>query len=129
MEVQSLIEKTMPAGGRCDLDEYLHGDDDLPVCMDLDNDSWETDLLDQLGQDEKEADEEEDEGEDEMDIEPPPPKILNYKEAVQALEDVQHFLESRGYIEEALHIGSEVDTMTILKLKSSKQTILHDYWV
>ena len=79
MEVQSLIEKTMPAGGRCDLDEYLHGDDDLPVCMDLDNDSWETDLLDQLGQDEEEADKEEDEGEDEMDIEPPPSKILNYK--------------------------------------------------
>ena len=59
----------------------------------------------------------------------PASEILNYKEAVQSLEDVQHFLESRGYIEEALHIGSEVDTMTILKLKSSKQTILHDYWV
>ena len=92
IEVQSLIEKTMPAGGRCDLDEYLQGDDDLPVCMDLDNDSWETDFLDHLGQDEEEADEEEDEGENEMDIELPPPKIQNYKEAVQALEDVQHFL-------------------------------------
>ena len=71
-----LIEKTMPVGGRRDLDEYLHGDDNLPVCMDLDNDSWETDFFDQLGQDEEEADEEEVEGEDEMDIEPPPPKIL-----------------------------------------------------
>ena len=65
MEVQSLIEKTMPAGGRCDLDEYSHGDDGLPVCMDLDNDSWETDFLDQLGQDKEDADKEEDEGEDE----------------------------------------------------------------
>ncbi len=36
----------MPTGGRCDVDEYLQGDDDLPVCMD----SWETDFLDQLGQ-------------------------------------------------------------------------------
>jgi hypothetical protein len=39
MEVQGLIEKTMPTGGRCDVDEYLQGDDDLPVCMDFGNDS------------------------------------------------------------------------------------------
>ncbi len=110
------------------MDEYLQGDDDLPVCMDLDNDSWEADFLDQLGEDEKEvADEEEDKEEDEMD--PPPPKIQNFKEAVQSLEDVQQFLEDVGYIEEALEIGSAVDTMTILKIKSSKQTIatLHGY--
>ena len=39
MEVQSLIEKTMPTDGRCNVDEYLNGDDDLPVCMELDSDS------------------------------------------------------------------------------------------
>ena len=44
-----------------------------------------------------------------------------------ALEDVQQFLESRGYIEEALGIGSNIDTMAFLKLKSSKQTTLRDY--
>ncbi len=121
MEVQSLIEKTMPTGGRCDVDEYLQGDDDLPVCMDLNNDSWEADFLDQLGEDEQEvANEEEDKEEDEMDIEPPPPKIQNFKEAVQSLEDVQQFLEGLGYIEEALEIGSAVDTMTIFKNKVFK---------
>ena len=62
---------------------------------------------------------------DEMDIEPPPPpKLKNFKEAVESLEDVQQFLESRGYIEEALGIGSAIDTMTVLKLKSVKQTSL-----
>ena len=128
MEVQSLIEKTMPTDGRCNLDEYLSGDDNLPVCMEFDSDSWEADFLKQLRQEEQEvADEEEDEGEDELDVEPPPPKLQNYKEAVQSLEDVQKFLESRGYIEEALRIGSAVDTMTVLQLKSSKQTTLHDY--
>ena len=87
--------------------------------------SWEADFLKQLGQEEQEvADEEEDEGEDEMDVEP---KLQNFKEAVQSLEDGQQFLESRGYIEEALRIGSAIDTMTVLKLKSSKQTTLHDY--
>ena len=110
------------------MDEYLSGDDNLPVCMELDSDSWEADFLKQLRQEEQEvADEEEDEGEDELDVEPPPPKLQNFKEAVQSLEDVQKFLESRGYIEEALRIGSAVDTMTVLQLKSSKQTTLHDY--
>ena len=37
---------------------------------------------------------------------------------------VQQFLEG---IKEALRIGSAVDTMTILKMKSSKQTALHSY--
>ena len=42
-----------------------------------------------------------------------------------SLEDVQQFLESRGYnIEEALDVGSTIDKMTVLKLKSSKQTTL-----
>ena len=44
MEVQSPIEKTMSTGGRCNVDEYLatcmQGDDNLPVCIDLDKDSW-----------------------------------------------------------------------------------------
>ena len=47
-------------------------------------------------------------------------KLPNFKEAVQSLEDVQQFLESRGYIE-ALRIGSAIDTMTVLKLKSSNR--------
>ena len=34
--------------GRCNVDEYLN--DDLPVCMELGNDSWEADFLKQLGQ-------------------------------------------------------------------------------
>ena len=57
-----------------------------------------------------------------MGMEPPPPKPLIYKEAVQSLEDVQPFLESRGYIE-ALRIDSMIDIMTALKLKSSKQPL------
>ena len=125
MEVQSLIEKIMPTDGRCNVDEYLN--DDLPVCMELDNDSWEADFLKQLGQEEQEVADEEEDGEDEMDAQPPPPKLHNFKEAVQSLEDVQQFLESRGYIEEALRISSSIDTMTVLKLKFSKQTTLHDY--
>ena len=47
------------------------------------------DLLKQLGQKEQEvADDEEDERDDDMDIKPPPPKLKNFKEAVESLKDV-----------------------------------------
>ena len=126
MEMQSIIEKTMAADRRCNVDEYLNCDNDLPSCMQLNNATWEADFLKQLGQEEQEEiDDEEDEGEENMDVEPP---RQNFKEAVESLEDVQQFLESRGYnIEEALDVGSTIDKMTVLKLKSSKQTTLLKY--
>ena len=95
--------------------------DDLPVCMELDNDSWEADFFKQLGQEKQKVADEKEDREDEMDSQPLSPKLPTFKEAVQSLENVQQFLESRGYIE-ALRIGSAIDTMTVLKLKSSKQT-------
>ena len=129
MEVQSLIEKTMPTDGSCAVEEYLNGDNDLSVCRELDSDKWEADFLEGLGQEEEEevGDEEEDEREEEMDVEPPPPKLKSFREAIECLEDVQQFLESKGCIEHSLGIGSTIDTMTALKVKSLQQTSLHDY--
>ena len=123
-EVQGLIEQTMPADGHCHVDEYLN--DDLPVCMETDNASWEVDFLQQLGQEEQQISDDEPGNEDDIDL--PAPKLRNFKEAIQSLDDVQQFLESKGYIEEALKIGSAVDTLTILKLKSSQQATLHNYF-
>ena len=40
---------------KCTVDEYLNGDDDLPVCLCLDNDSWEGNFLAQLRQKEQEV--------------------------------------------------------------------------
>ena len=42
-----------------------------------------------------------------LNILPPSPKIKNFKEAVQALEDVQLFLESLGFMDSA-HANSLV---------------------
>ena len=40
--------------------------------------------------------------------------IIDFKTSRrQFLEDVQQFLESRGYIEEALDVGSTIDKMTV----------------
>lgn len=120
MEVQSLIEMIMPTDGRYNVDKYLN--DDLPVCMELGNDSWEADFLKQLGREEQEvADDEEDE--DELDAQPPPLKPQNFKEAVQSLEDVQQFLESRRSFKNRFSNGYH----DYLETKSSKQTTLHDY--
>ena len=41
------------------------------------------------------------ESEDEAEIEPPHPKLKNLGEAVRNLEDIQEFLDSKGYISEA----------------------------
>ena len=128
MEMQSMINKTVLPGGTCDVNEYLQGDDELPVCVDLDSDNWDTNFMDQLVEDEEEAEQEDEWEDDAIDTDPAPPKIQSFKEALLALGDVQQFLESRGCIEEALNIGSNIDTITFLKLKSSKQTTLRDYY-
>ena len=47
--LQTLIDKTKLAQENCTIDEYLHGDDDLPVCVDIDKDNWEENFLAQLG--------------------------------------------------------------------------------
>ena len=91
------------------VDEYLN--DNLLVCMEADSDCWEADLLEQLGQEDQEVYiyEERPDEDDETDNDLPTSKLKNFKEAVQSLDDVQHFLESRGYIVEALIIGPAVD--------------------
>ena len=71
------------------------------------------------------------EGTEEMESEPtspPPLKLHSYKEAVQSLEDVQEFLYSQGHTQEAMCIGSSIDTVASLKSLSTKQTTLHDYF-
>ena len=50
----------MPTGQGCSVDEYIKGDDNLPVCTDLDSDTWDANFLSQLGQQEKESEDEDD---------------------------------------------------------------------
>ena len=57
--------------------------------------------LQQLGQEEQEVANEDPNKDDKMDIDHPTAKLRNFKDTVQSLDDVQHILENRGYIEEA----------------------------
>ena len=63
--LQSLIAKTMSENNACPLEEYVNGDENLAVCRDMNDSSWEGTFFATLGQ---EQDIEESEGEvDEQD--------------------------------------------------------------
>ena len=46
MELGKLTEKTGDEG--CSSNEFACGDDDLPVCTEMDNDNWQSVFLDEL---------------------------------------------------------------------------------
>ena len=63
-----------------------------------------------------------------MDIEPLPPKVKSFKEAILVLEDVNHFLESREFVQASSVVGSAIDKVAGLKAVSMKQTTIRDFF-
>ena len=86
----SLMNDVVPIS--CSSVEYVSGEDDIPVCNDLDSLTWEEDFIKQLGQ--EDGGEENDEDKEDDSVQVPISKVKTYKEAILALEDVQTFLES-----------------------------------
>ena len=101
----SLIPTAMGSLESCSVDQYVNGDDNLQVCVDTDGDQWETNLMESLAQDVGTdlhcTVEQNNSDNDGLDIPPPSPRMKNFKEAVQALADVQTFLENRGCLDAA----------------------------
>ena len=112
LEMQNLIERTMPTGEGCSVEEYK-GDNNLPLCTDLDSDTGDANFLSQLGQ---QVEESEDDAEN-NEYPPHPLKIQCFKEAIKSLEDVQQFLESQRHTKEAISVGLSVDRAVSLKLQ------------
>ena len=77
----------MGTTGACSLSEYISGDNELPVCADLDDDHWEDNFMESLTQQEATPAAEDSDPEHDVDVPPPMPKTL-IKEAVPTLEDV-----------------------------------------
>ena len=71
----------MPTDEHCNVNEYLN--DDVPVCMEAEIDSWEADFLEQLGEEEQDEQQMDGEGPDEDDV--VTPKLSNFKEAIQTM--------------------------------------------
>ena len=66
-----------------------------------------------------------------FDLEPPPPKIENFSEAIHSLEDVPAFLDSKGYSNQATVVASTVDLVASLhcnSLSSTRQSTLDEYF-
>ena len=42
----------------CSPQEYVNGEDTIPICNDMDDATWEEDFLERLGQEESEPEEE-----------------------------------------------------------------------
>ena len=68
-------------------------DSDLPVCVDVDDNSWESTFFVHLCQEDEEGSEDENDDQDEGTVDEPPLKVTTYKEVNKFLE-VQRFLEN-----------------------------------
>ena len=110
-EMHTLIGQLGPTEGNCSVSEYVSGDDNLPVCFEVDNEQWEEQFFSSI--DPAHSASSCFESEDEPEIEPLPPKLRNLGEAVRNL-DVQEFLDSKGYISQAIAIASVIDAVGTL---------------
>ena len=109
----------------CTVDEYINGEKDVHICMQYDED-WESDffseLLDSSHADSLAPDDpNEQEVEEQFDLEPPPPKITRFEDAMSSLEDVQVFLDSKGFLEQATIITASMNELAHLHLKSKSR--------
>ena len=53
MALQGLIDVVMTGCDHCPLEEYVNGEDDVPVCLDACSDTWEEEFFDNLGQEDQ----------------------------------------------------------------------------
>ena len=110
--------------------EYVTGDNSLPVCDDAGDDRDDR-FLASISQEQAETEEAEDEEDELYDLEPHPPKLKAYQEAVSAIEDMQTFLDSKGHNELATKLGSQMNSTVSLQFSSAKcsvQTRIDDFF-
>ena len=113
------MDDTMPADGRCSSNEYLEGHNELQVCVDKGGDDWESSFFEQLSVEDQEQD---GDGEDEMDVESLLTKVMSFKEAMLALEDVNQFWKIEDI---SGRVGSAIDELAGLKAVSTIEADHH----
>ena len=99
MELQHLIDQTLPSEQSCSAAKYLSAEDEVPVCVGSGID-WEIEFMEQLGsgsdaQEQEEVDECA-QGCREMGEEPEP-RVKTFSEVLNALDNVKLFLENHGF--------------------------------
>ena len=129
-ELHELIDRISPSDTNCPVEEYIDGEGDAPTCMQYNN-NWEDHFFTNLGSLQAVSDSlvQEDPDDGQFDLEPTPPKITLFQDAISSLEEVQSFLDWRGFSEEAITIASSMNKLTYLhceSLNSARQTTLGD---
>lgn len=126
-ELRDLVDE-IP--GNCPVEEYIDGENDIPICMQY-YDDWEERFFAELGSSQGDSDNDPDEEEEQFDVEPPPTKITKFQDAISSLEAVQAFLDSKGYPEESTNISKAANKLTYLhcaSLQSARQSTLREYF-
>uniref|UniRef100_A0A1X7UNP5 DDE-1 domain-containing protein n=1 Tax=Amphimedon queenslandica TaxID=400682 RepID=A0A1X7UNP5_AMPQE len=83
-DFNELITQTVGTNG-CSADEYLNGDNDLPICVQFDDEKWDEEFLESLSHEEVASTCNDLSDIEDFDILPPPPKLKNYAEATVPL--------------------------------------------
>ena len=126
LELGKLIEKTGDEG--CSSNEFAYGDDDLPVCAEMDDDNWQSVFLDELTNDPGGEEDSDDEIEDDSAEQEVLPCTKSFKEAIVALKDIVLFLQQKGNTQEAMSLGSIIDSVCKCRNASTVQTTLDRFF-
>ena len=122
--------KTGDLDNGCSSNEFASGDDDLPVCVEMDHYNWQSVFLDEHTN-APENEESEEDSDDDIEVDSAEqevlPRIKSYKEATVSLEDVLS-LQQKGNTEEAMSLGSTIDAVCKCRNASTVQTTLDSYF-
>ena len=130
VQLGSLIQSAMGESS-CSVEEYVAGEDALPVCADFDCEDWDENWLNSLNDNpDSDTSDNPDSDTEEVDYDllPPPPTLTCFKQAIEALEDVQIFLEHRGYVEQATSVGKVMINLAGISVYNYTQTTIDEYF-
>ena len=88
-QVRDLISRTMPAEDSCTVEEYINGEDCVPVCSEFDKDTWDDTFLEEIGEPSQISDNEESDDDEGLNI--PSPKITSLKKRYQLWKMLETF--------------------------------------
>ena len=132
--LQQLILETNLEGA-CDMGEYVHSEDSLPICHEYDDEKWDDQFMSNLASESAtEEPNEPDEDDEDHDIEvtaeiEAPLRISSFPEVVKTLEDVKLYLESKQCLEVAQDVGFVIDSVAACRRRFQRQTTVDEFIV
>ena len=115
-------------GSTCSAEEYVTGEDTLPVCGDFDCEDWDENWMNSLNDNPDPDSDAIDTEKVKYDLLPPPSKLTCFKQAIEALDDVQIFLRYRGYVEQATSVGNIMTDVAGISADNYTQTTIEQYF-